>query len=69
MAIKINVPPRMGIATKNSKAMDTLIVMVMIQERTIITGALANIRIVIIYAIWTLVISVVIRVTRLGVEK
>ena len=46
-----------------------MIVKVIIQESTIIIGALARRRILIMYAICTLVTSVVIRVTRLDVEK
>lgn len=42
---------------------------VMIQDKTIMIGALASRRMLIIYAICTLVISVVIRVTRPDVEN
>ena len=50
-------------------AIFTLMVSVMISDRTIMIGALASNRIVNIYAICTFVISVVILVTRLEVEK
>ena len=50
-------------------AIFTLMVSVMISDRTIMIGALASRRMVNIYAICTLVMSVVILVTRLDVEK
>ena len=69
MAIKISTPPRIGTVISSISAISALMVSVMIRDSTIIIGALTRRRMVIIYAIWILVISVVSLVTRLGVEK
>jgi len=68
-AIKISTPPKIGTMARSKSAIGTLMVSVMIHDRTIMIGALASRRMVNIYAICTLVISVVSLVTRLGVEK
>ena len=68
-AIKMSAPPKSGITIKNNSAISTLIVSVIIHDRITIIGALAKRRILIIYAICTFVMSVVILVTKLGVEK
>ena len=68
-AIPISAPPRIGTVMSMITAIFTLMVSVMISDRTIMIGALASRRMVNIYAICTLVMSVVILVTRLDVEK
>ena len=68
-AMKIKAPPRSGITIRNRSAISRLIIRVMIQERITMIGARARRRILIIYAICTLVMSVVIRVTSPEVEK
>ena len=68
-AIKISAVPRTGATISMTMAIGILMVIVMIRESMIMIGALASRRMVNIYAICTFVISVVILVTRLDVEK
>ena len=59
----------LGTVISSIRAISALIVSVMTRDKMIMIGALTSIRMVIIYAIWMLVISVVSLVTRLEVEK
>ena len=67
--IRYNTKPSTGMATINTRDSLALRVNAMIREKIIIIGALTSVRMIIMYAICTFVISVVIRVTRLAVEN